>query len=126
MLVSILSEYIQVMRKRAGLSQEDLAAIVNRSRKTVNTWESGEKSPPVKMFGPLAVALKISEEELVRVNQQMKGKSTPPNFHETAATDDTSQIVPILGSVSEEDFGEAESEEIDTPEKVWNRLMRVW
>ncbi|MFQ7238829.1 MAG: helix-turn-helix transcriptional regulator [Roseburia intestinalis] len=41
----MLSDNIQLLRKRAGMSQEQLAELTETSRQTVSKWESGESIP---------------------------------------------------------------------------------
>ena len=38
---NMLSDNIQLLRKRAGMSQEQLAELTETSRQTVSKWESG-------------------------------------------------------------------------------------
>ena len=40
-----LAEKLQLMRKREGLSQEDLAEKLGISRQAVSKWESGQSVP---------------------------------------------------------------------------------
>ena len=43
----VVSEKIQFYRKRAGLSQEELARILFVSRQTVSLWETGDRKSVV-------------------------------------------------------------------------------
>lgn len=51
-------------RKRRGLSQEDLAGMVNVSRQAVSKWETGDALPDLNKLLALANALDISLDEL--------------------------------------------------------------
>lgn len=41
----MLSSFLKELRERNGLSQEDLARILNVSYATVNRWEMGKNKP---------------------------------------------------------------------------------
>jgi len=51
-------------RKRLGLSQEDLAGMVNVSRQAVSKWETGDAMPDLPKLLALADALGVSLDEL--------------------------------------------------------------
>lgn len=61
-----LGESIYYYRKRAGLSQEELAHQVGVSRQAVSRWELGEASPEAGKLLPLAEALGITTDQLLR------------------------------------------------------------
>lgn len=42
-----LSELIRIMRKKALLSQEDFAKVLNVSVGTINRWENGKTKPNI-------------------------------------------------------------------------------
>lgn len=51
-------------RKRRGLSQEELAGMVNVSRQAVSKWETGDALPDLPKLLALADALELSLDEL--------------------------------------------------------------
>ena len=53
------SEAIQIARKKAGLTQEQLAAKVYVTRQAVSRWETGESEPGIDMRKLLANALDV-------------------------------------------------------------------
>lgn len=55
-----LPEKIQCARRRAGLSQEQLAEQLGISRQAVSKWETGEAMPDATKLAPLASALGVS------------------------------------------------------------------
>ncbi len=67
-----LNEKIIYCRKKAGMSQIDLADVLGVSRQTVSKWETGESNPEITKLPTLAKALDVSvdwllsDEELVR------------------------------------------------------------
>lgn len=60
-----LGESIYYYRKRAGLSQEELAQKVGVSRQAVSRWELGEASPETGKLMALAKALGITADRLL-------------------------------------------------------------
>ena len=68
-----LNEKIMYCRKKAGLSQLDLADLLGVSRQSVSKWETGESNPDISKITPLAKAFGVtadwllSEEEPVEV-----------------------------------------------------------
>lgn len=56
---------LMLLRKRKGLSQEDLAMIVGVSRQTIYTWEGGLNHPNILMLKKIASALDVTTDELL-------------------------------------------------------------
>lgn len=65
------SEVLLQERKRRGLSQEDLAGMVNVSRQAVSKWEIGDAMPDLPKLLALADALDLSLDALC-------GREVPP------------------------------------------------
>ena len=57
---------IAELRKKQGLTQQQLADKLNLSNKTISKWESGSGSPDVSNLPVLAEALGISVDELLK------------------------------------------------------------
>ena len=55
---------IKAYREQDGLTQEDLASLIGRSRRTIITLEQGARIPDVKVRRTLAWALQIPHELL--------------------------------------------------------------
>lgn len=70
-----LNEKIIYCRKKAGLSQLDLADLLGVSRQSVSKWETGESNPDISKISPLAKAFGVttdwllSEEEPAEASQ---------------------------------------------------------
>lgn len=60
-----LGENILKLRKKNGLSQEQLGEEVNVTRQTISNWELDETAPNPEQLKLLSKALKISIDELV-------------------------------------------------------------
>ena len=55
-----ISEKIQILRKKKGLSQENLANMLGLSRQTVFKWEAGESTPDIDNIKKLAEIFGVS------------------------------------------------------------------
>ena len=55
-----LSEKIALCRKKQGLSQNDLADLLDVSRQSVSKWETGEAMPGTNILVALSKALEVS------------------------------------------------------------------
>ena len=62
----MLSEKIRAIRRRAGLSQEELAETVGVSRQAVSKWEQGQSLPDISLLLPLADFFGVSVDSLLR------------------------------------------------------------
>ena len=59
-----IGKSIMNLRKKSGLSQEDLAEKVGVARQTISKWELGETSPDLKQAKELSKIFKVSLDEL--------------------------------------------------------------
>lgn len=60
-----LNEKIQYMRKKAGMSQEELAEVVGVSRQAVSKWETGEAAPEISKLLLLSRAFGVTADWLI-------------------------------------------------------------
>jgi DNA-binding transcriptional regulator YiaG len=70
---------IRSLRKKIGISQKELAALVGVNRATVNLWEGGKFKPKEEKVRQLAVLAGISKEEAQKmlagkISKQPQGK----------------------------------------------------
>lgn len=75
---------IAELRKKQGLTQQQLADKLNLSNKTISKWESGSGSPDISNLPVLADALGISVDEL------LKGELKNPEETKSKVTKDYS------------------------------------
>lgn len=61
----MLSEKIKELRKKNGLTQEELAEKINVSRQAITKWESGEGTPDIDNLKNLAIFFHVSVDYLV-------------------------------------------------------------
>ena len=62
---TMLGKNIKVYRKNKGLTQEELAELLNITPQAVSKWESEAGLPDVSMIIPLAKVLGISTDALL-------------------------------------------------------------
>jgi transcriptional regulator with XRE-family HTH domain len=51
---NMIGRYLKELRKKKGLSQQDLANLLNVSKQTVSNWEVGRKAPRMKAVSKMA------------------------------------------------------------------------
>lgn len=61
----MLNERIRLLRKKKGLSQEELASHLNVVRQTISKWEKGYSVPDADMLAKLSNVLEVSANELL-------------------------------------------------------------
>lgn len=59
------NEILKQTRKRSGLTQQQVAAQLFVSRKTVSSWETGRNLPDINMVAQLAALFAVSTDELL-------------------------------------------------------------
>ena len=70
------SEKLQSLRKKAGLSQEQLAEQMNVTRQAISKWETGEGMPDVDNLLPLARLLHTTVDYLLDEDAQAQTPKT--------------------------------------------------
>ena len=61
-----IGDNIKRLREAAGMTQEQLAEIMNVTHSAVSLWESGKRSMNVKQADKLAQALGVTLNDLMR------------------------------------------------------------
>ncbi|MEF9984397.1 MAG: helix-turn-helix transcriptional regulator [Oscillospiraceae bacterium] len=67
-----IGEFLKVLRKENGLTQEQLAEIVNVSNRTVSRWENGNNMPDLDILIQLSDYYKIELRELLEGERESK------------------------------------------------------
>lgn len=62
--------YIYDLRKKAGISQSDLAEILGVTNKAVSKWENGKTKPKTEVIRKMAAFFKIPVEELLILKEE--------------------------------------------------------
>ena len=74
-----LNEKIICSRKKAGMSQIDLADALGVSRQSVSKWETGESNPDITKLPALAKALDVSIDWLLSEEDPVEEKAPAPD-----------------------------------------------
>lgn len=80
----MLSERIYKLRRRSGLSQEQLAEKTGVSRQAISKWESGASTPELEKLLALSECFNVTIDELVK--EEVTDQDThevPPKAEET-------------------------------------------
>ena len=80
-----LSEKILYYRKKAGLSQEELAGRVGVSRQAVSKWELDDAAPEVDKLRALAREFGVTVDELLSEEASREPEQAPPSRHSPTA-----------------------------------------
>ena len=83
-----LSEKIQLSRKKKGMSQEDLANLLNVSRQAVQKWESGASTPELNKLVEMSNAFEVSLDWLVK---DVEIEESQPEHKEEKPAEPTTQ-----------------------------------
>ena len=67
---------LQQIRKAAGLSQEQLADLINMSRQAISKWETDQAAPDIEKVSLLCDIFKISADELLGNENLSQHEST--------------------------------------------------
>ena len=89
---------LRAFRKKAGLTQEQLADSTGFSLMTIRRWEWGERSPRVEEVKALAKALGVSEADLLNDSPEKSGEWVIS--FKTVAHFDTEEVVDMTGNIS--------------------------
>lgn len=85
-----MAKRIKELRIKKGLSQSELAKILNIDRSTVNKYESGQ-SRPIRYINKLADLLGASADYILGIDDQERKEASPPP---------KSVKIPVLGYVA--------------------------
>lgn len=72
---------LRIIRKEKGISQENLAGLLNVSRQAVSKWEQNNGYPEMEKVIQLAEVLNISLDHLILGRKEEKILITEPPFH---------------------------------------------
>ena len=82
-----IGKFISLLRKEAGMTQEQLGEKLGVSNKTVSRWETGTYLPPAEAL------MTMSERFHVSVNELLSGKRLSPEEYRQAAEDNLTHAV---------------------------------
>lgn len=84
-----LGDKLQMLRKKYGFSQEELAQEIGVSRQTVGKWETGQAVPEVSALVRLSDIYKVTIDRMIRDNDCFSD-------HIGQSTDDLNPIIDFL------------------------------
>jgi len=61
-----LGEKIQILRKQKGMTQDQLADMLNVSRQAVSKWETNESQPDIERLGEIGTLFNVSTDFLIK------------------------------------------------------------
>ena len=91
----MLAERICMLRRKNGLSQEQLAEKLGVSRQSVSKWESGASTPELEKLLALSDCFGMTLDELVR--EQPAGAETDEERPQAAPTNDAARTKAGIG-----------------------------
>ena len=94
-----IGERLRRLRKKAGLTQEQLAEAIGVHLNTVCLWEKGEYTPKTQSIKALAKALGVSEADLLNDSPQQHSGDWVISF-KTVAHFNTEEVVDMTGNIS--------------------------
>ena len=97
-----IGEKIAKLRKEKGLTQSQLAEMINVSNKTISRWETGEGYPEISLLVPLAKALGVSTDYLLKDASDEDAKTQSGTDTEDTAKSEGTSSEAQTGSVREE------------------------
>ena len=82
-----LADRIQQLRKRKGISQEELADRIGVSRQAVSKWESGQTSPDLEKIVLLSDYFEVTTDYLLKGTQIASSQRVRPEWENSASED---------------------------------------
>lgn len=78
----MLSEKLIALRKKSGMSQQELADRISVTRQTISNWECGQGAPALDKAAELAAIFHVGLDDLVgdHVDIIVKSKKIPTVF----------------------------------------------
>ena len=77
----MISQNIQYLRQKQGMTQEGLAQEIGVSRQTVAKWESGDSLPDIENLSALAKLFNVTLDDLVNHDEHTEQVPIPPKDH---------------------------------------------
>ena len=65
-LKAVIARNIADLRRRAGMTQQDLAAKLNYTDKAISKWERGESAPDILTLVSLAEVFDVTVDDLLK------------------------------------------------------------
>ena len=97
----MLAEKIYSLRKKSGLSQEQLASKLNVSRQAISKWEAGSSVPESEKLIALSEYFQVSVDYLIRDEDRKENpeQEQPNNVPEIASTANKKITIGLIASI---------------------------
>ena len=107
-----IGEKIAKLRKEKGLTQSQLAEMISVSNKTISRWETGEGYPEISLLGPLAKALGVSTDYLLKdaSDEGAQTQSAAETAAESEGASSETQTESMREEVPKQKHGERKTE----------------
>ena len=107
-----IGEKIAKLRKEKGLTQSQLAEMISVSNKTISRWETGEGYPEISLLVPLAKALGVSTDYLLKdaSDEGAQTQSTAETAAESEGAPSETQTESMREEVPKQKHGERKAE----------------
>lgn len=107
-----IGEKIAKLRKEKGLTQSQLAEMISVSNKTISRWETGEGYPEISLLVPLAKALGVSTDYLLKdaSDEGAQTQSTAETAAESEGASSETQTESMREEVPKQKHGERKAE----------------
>lgn len=80
-----IRDKIRFYRKKNNLTQSQLAELIGVSPQAISKWETGIGSPDISMIVPLAIALRVSTDELLEYKDGINLNTVKSEWNSMAA-----------------------------------------
>lgn len=78
-----ISDKIMMLRKKRGLSQEELADMLDVTRQSVSKWESGQSIPDIAKIAQLSDIFGVSTDYLIKQSDEAEQEDCPARTYKT-------------------------------------------
>ena len=89
-----LSEKLYALRKKSGLSQEQLAEQLNVSRQAISKWESGQSVPESEKLLTISNYFNVSLDHLMKEDDEQDDLSVDRGNDDSVRTNDRAKWLP--------------------------------
>ncbi len=93
----MIGDNIKFYRKKNQLTQDDIAAACNVTRRAVSKWENGKTQPDIQTLSMLASTLEVSEEDLIYEPSDSE-KKTLTKIKENTTVEKTVDVGATVGT----------------------------
>ena len=95
------SEIIREIRKRLGITQEELAQFVGVTKASISKWETRQTYPDILILPKLASYFDVSVDELLGYNPQLSKQQIKAYYHRMAADFAEKPFEDVMGQSEE-------------------------